>query len=311
MKSSHVIRIATRTSPLALWQANAVKQKLELSGNVCELVLIESTGDKHLSQPIYSFGITGVFTKELDITLLNQQADIAVHSLKDVPTQVAKGLCLTSVLERGSPEDVIVIKDKGLLNDSFSKATIASSSLRRRAQWLAKYPNHTMVPIRGNVQTRLKKLEETKDLDGAIFAKAGLERLNLLSDNAITLDWMLPAPAQGIIGVICRESDERMKEICKAINHYETFIEGSVEREFMRTMMAGCSVPVSGLAKTTGNELEFEGAMHSFDGTKVFRINSVMLLSEWETAGKSSAEKLLRQTGAVELLGEIRNKKLE
>jgi hydroxymethylbilane synthase len=308
VKKNTSIRIATRSSPLALWQANAVKEKLEASGHPCELVLIESTGDLQLTQPIYALGVSGVFTKQLDIALLEGNADIAVHSLKDVPTQVAEGLVLAAVLERGSPEDVVIMKDKKLLEDDQSKATIASSSLRRKAQWLAKYPNHSVVPVRGNVQTRIRKFEESIETDGIIFAKAGLERLNLLTENTVTLHWMLPAPAQGIIGIVCRDEDKEMKENCEAINHRESLIAGNVERQFMNSLMAGCSVPVSAWAKVTDNELEFEGAMHSFDGSDAFRVHRVMLVSEWENAGKDAAGKLLEQKGAAELLTEIRNK---
>ncbi|MES2621944.1 MAG: hydroxymethylbilane synthase [Bacteroidota bacterium] len=309
MNTSHPIRIATRSSPLALWQANAVKQKLELKGHACELILIESTGDIQLTQPIYSLGISGVFTKQLDIALLEGAADIAVHSLKDVPTQLAEGLVLAAVLERGSPEDVVMMKNKEQLEDHQSKATIASSSLRRRAQWMAKYPNHTIVPVRGNVQTRIRKFKEAEDTDGIIFAKAGLERLDLLNDATVTLHWMLPAPAQGIIGIVCN-AESRMQEICNTINHRESFIAGNVERQFMNALLAGCSVPVSALAKVADSELEFAGAMHSFDGTVQFRIYRMMMISEWENAGKEAAEKLLQQEGATELLMEIRNRSL-
>jgi hydroxymethylbilane synthase len=302
------IRIATRSSPLALWQANAVKEKLEATGHPCELVLIESTGDVELTQPIYALGISGVFTKQLDIALLEGRADIAVHSLKDVPTQLAEGLMLAGTLERGPHEDVVMVKDKAFLEDLLSQATVASSSLRRKAQWLRRYKFHNVVPVRGNVQTRIRKFEEAQETDGIIFAKAGLERLHLLNENTVTLHWMLPAPAQGIIGIVCRSDDDEMRAACEQINHRETFIAGTVERQFMNVMMGGCSVPISALAKVNGNELEFEGAMHSFDGKREFKVHSVMMFSEWENAGRESAEKLLGQNGAAELLTEIRKK---
>jgi hydroxymethylbilane synthase len=159
------------------------------------------------------------------------------------------------------------------------------------------------------VQTRLRKFEEDKHLDAVIFAKAGLERLNLLTENSITLDWMLPAPAQGIIGIVCRDGDTEMKEICSKINHRESFIAGFVEREFLKTLMGGCSVPISALVKIKGNEIEFQGAMHSYDGSRCFEIRRVMPFTNWENAGKELAEKLLQQNGAPELIEEIRNKK--
>lgn len=309
MTTSSIIRIATRSSPLALWQANTVKHQLELIGKPCELILIESTGDMQLTQPIYSLGITGVFTKQLDAALLNNQADIAVHSLKDVPTQLAGNLLLAAVLQRGSSADVAIVKDKSLFENNASIVSIATSSLRRRAQWLAKYPNHKTVPIRGNVQTRLRKFAEAEDVNAVIFAKAGLERLNLLTENTITLDWMLPAAAQGIVGIVCRENDAAMIEVCNKINHQPSFIEGFVERQFLKTLLGGCSVPISALAKVNGDKLNFHGAVHAYDGNKFFEEASSISLNEWNEAGKSIAEKLLQQPGALMLIEEIRNKK--
>src|ERR1043165_484915 len=208
MENKNTVRIATRSSPLALWQANSVKHKLEAIGINCELVLIESTGDQQQTQPLYAMGISGIFTKQLDTALLNNQADIAVHSLKDVPTLLAENLFLAAVLERGAHEDVALVKNESILHKAGQPAVIATSSLRRSAQWLAKYPNHKTVPIRGNVQTRLRKFEEANDIDAIIFAKAGLERLGLLPAYAQVLDWMLPAPAQGTIGIVCRKDDK-------------------------------------------------------------------------------------------------------
>ena len=309
MSIPRIIKIASRTSALALWQTNEVKTRLEQSGYSCQIIPVESTGDLQLTQPIYALGVSGVFTKQLDAALLNQQADIAVHSLKDVPTQLAKNIILAAVLERGAAEDIVIVKSKAILESNLSEATVATSSLRRRAQWLSKYPKHKIVPIRGNVQTRLKKFSEAKEIDAVIFAKAGLERLNLLPENAETLYWMLPAPAQGVIGIACREDDDEMKDICEKINHQPSFITSWVERQFLQTLMGGCSVPVSALAHISGSELEFEGAMHSFDGTRVFRVHIIMMVSEWQNAGTEAAEKLLRQPGAAKLIEEIRNKK--
>ena len=306
---SRVIKIASRTSRLALWQTNTVKTQLEKLGHTCEIVPIETTGDVQLKQPLYSLGVTGVFTKQLDIALLNNQADIAVHSLKDVPTQLAEGLCLAAVLERGSSEDVIIIKNKTVVDDISGKATIATSSLRRQAQWLSKYPAHTIIPIRGNVQTRLKKFEENNNLDGVIFAKAGLERLDLLPVNSITLDWMLPAPAQGIIGIACRKEDSELITILKKINHHNTFIVGAAERQFLKTLMGGCSVPISAFAQITDDKIKIEGALHSFDGKQCFRVNESYDLSEGEHCGVLAAKKIMQQNGAAELIEVIRNKK--
>jgi hydroxymethylbilane synthase len=307
--AQQTIRIATRTSRLALWQAEAVRDGLEHAGYTCELIPIESTGDMQLTQPIYAMGISGVFTKQLDIALLDGTADIAVHSLKDVPTQMAHGLALTATLPRGAWQDIAIVKDKKILDSPNEAATIATSSLRRRAQWLAKYPSHHTAPIRGNVQTRLRKFADNEDMDGVIFAKAGLERLGLIPEGAIVLDWMIPAPAQGIVGIVCRSDDGETIAKCAAINDPTSFTAGHIERQFMRTLMGGCSVPISALAVIEGDKVNFKGAMHSFDGKKHFIEEQVFALDQWKGAGETAAAKLLSQTGAKELLEEIKNKK--
>ena len=170
---NRVIRIGTRESQLALWQANEVKRHLEEGGHTTELVLIKSEGDIDLSTPLYELGVQGIFTKALDIALLNDTIDIAVHSMKDVPTQLAKGISEAAVLPRASYKDLFVPKQGFELTDDTISATIATSSIRRRAQWLNKFPNHRIESLRGNVNTRLRKIEEN-DWNGAIFAAAGL-----------------------------------------------------------------------------------------------------------------------------------------
>jgi hydroxymethylbilane synthase len=310
-----LIRIATRSSKLALWQAEEVKKQLQAQGARCELTPIESTGDIHLTQPIYAMGVSGVFTKQLDIALLDGTADIAVHSLKDVPTQLAEGLTLAAVLPRGSHEDVLLVKSDSSLarsaikNQQSAIATIATGSLRRIAQWRSKYPAHKTMPIRGNVQTRIKKFNENKSLDGVIFAKAGLERIGLLPHDAIVLDWMVPAPAQGIVGIICRADDTDMIVLCAAINHEPTYRAGYIERAFLNTLMGGCSVPISAYAYIDNDGIHFTGALHSFDGSRAFIVKKTVVLGLWKDAGKTAANELLQQEGAKELLEEIRNKK--
>lgn len=252
-----------------------------------------------------------MFTKQLDVALLNNEADIAVHSLKDVPTQLAEGLTISSVLERGSYEDVLLHKSDTAFENELSLATVATSSLRRRAQWLSKYPKHNIVPIRGNVQTRLSKFSNDDVMDGVIFAKAGLERLGLLPTNAITLNWMLPAPAQGIVGIACREDDAEMVAACQSINHQPTYMVATVERTFMRTLMGGCSVPISGLAVVSGDSLNIKGSVDAYDGSRSFNINRTVDLKEWQTAGKASAEILMQQPGAMALIEEIRKGQID
>lgn len=298
------IRIGTRTSPLAMWQANAVKNALLEKGYDAKCIGIESAGDRDLTTPIYAMGITGVFTKELDIALLNDKIDLAVHSLKDVPTQLASGLSLSAVLPRGSSEDVIVTKDA--VDFTEQGLTIASSSVRRKSQWLERYPTHQIVPVRGNIQTRLKKLNENEDIVGMIFAKAGLERLGLMNHHTIALDWMLPAPAQGIVGIVCNTKDNATNDICKQINDSQTFIAAQIEREFMYTLQGGCSIPVSCLTTFQSNEIVIEGAIHSLDGTKSYRKENRITKDQAMGAGASLAIELLTLPGASLLMDEIR-----
>jgi hydroxymethylbilane synthase len=217
-----IIRIGTRDSELALWQAKTVQRQLEHLGHKTQLVPVKSEGDIVLNKPIYELGTTGVFTKVLDSALLNNSIDIAVHSLKDVPTALPKGIVQAAVLKRGNVKDVLVYKN----NEEFlsqKDAIIATGSLRRKAQWLNRYPTHHLVGLRGNVNTRLQKLKDN-DWNGAIFAAAGLGRIGLTPDETIPLDWMVPAPAQGAVMITALSEDNETRAICAEINHEETEI---------------------------------------------------------------------------------------
>ena len=260
------IRIGTRSSELALWQANTVAHQLETLGHETEIVKIDSLGDVVLDKPLYELGITGVFTKNLDIALLNNKIDIAVHSFKDVPTKLPEGIVQAAVLKRGDFSDLLVIKDdvNFFSNDS---AVIATGSLRRKAQWLYRYPNHTITGLRGNVQTRLQKLEDN-DWDGAIFATAGLKRLKLLPEKqkGLKLDWMVPAPAQGAVMIAALGENEELLEVLKEINHEETALCVGVEREFLRLLEGGCTAPIGAMAMIIKDEFKFKGVLFSPDG---------------------------------------------
>ena len=215
-----MIQVGTRKSTLALWQANQVRDHLKKIGYASKLVAIESLGDKNLVQPIYSMGIKGVFTKSLDIALLNNKIDIAIHSLKDVPTLLPKGIEISAYLKRDNPYDIVVHNPKFIDWDVCD--TIGTGSLRRRAQWMRKFPKHKTENLRGNVQTRLNKLNKSK-WGGAIFAKVGLQRLNLLNENSYSvLEWMIPAPGQGIIGIASMKKNEKIASIIKELNCEET-----------------------------------------------------------------------------------------
>ena len=215
---SKIIRIGTRDSELALWQAHTVQKKLNDLGHKTEIIAVKSQGDILLDKPLYELGITGIFTKTLDIAMINGQVDIAVHSMKDVPTALPQGIIQAAVLERANPFDLLV--HKGNLDFLTTTGTIATGSLRRNAEWLHKYPKHQVVNLRGNVNTRLKKLAKN-DWNGAVFATAGLERINLKPENYITLDWMIPAPAQGAMVVLAMANDNFTIDAVSQLNHIE------------------------------------------------------------------------------------------
>jgi len=206
-----VIRIGTRDSELALWQAHTVQKQLEDLGYTTELITLKSTGDLLLNKPLYELGIVGVFTRNLDIAMLNEEIDIAVHSLKDVPTILPKKIIQAAVLKRADYNDILVFNDNVEFM-SQPEGLIATGSLRRTAQWLHRHPTHKVVDLRGNVNTRLQKLKDNKDWNGAIFAAAGLQRIKVLPENHVNLNWMIPAPAQGAIMITALEDDEYARE---------------------------------------------------------------------------------------------------
>jgi len=256
-----MIRIGTRKSKLALWQAHKVQEELNALGQTSELVLIESEGDKVLDTPLPLIGGKGVFTKALDDALIEGKIDLAVHSHKDIPTELPEGIIICSVMERGNPFDVLVVrKDSDFLNDKDYTGLIATSSNRRKSQWIDRYEKHSTCNIRGNVQTRIKKLRES-NWDGAIFAAAGLERLELNHEIAMVLDWMIPAPAQGAVAVVCREDDKETATICQKFHHKETALCTSIERDFLNKLNGGCSAPIGAYAKLEEGLLKLQAVV--------------------------------------------------
>lgn len=288
-----IIRIGTRDSQLALWQANTVKNKLEALDYLCELVPVKSTGDLILDKPLYELGITGIFTKTLDIAMLNGAVDIAVHSMKDVPTILPKGIVQTAVFERATNSDVLVQKG---LPDYNSKCTIATGSLRRKAQWLNRYPQHEVVGLRGNVNTRMQKLSDSS-WQGAIFAKAGLERINILPKHHEVLNWMIPAPAQGAMVVVALENDTFCIEATSGLNHKITDLCTQIEREFLQVLEGGCSAPIGALAEVTGDNVFFKGVLLSLDGVSKLDIKKTCPVNAYKGFGKACAEDILANGG--------------
>lgn len=292
------IRIGTRDSELALWQAHTVEKKLNDLGYKTEIIAVKSQGDIILDKPLYELGITGIFTKTLDIAMINGQVDIAVHSMKDVPTALPIGIVQAAVLERANTLDILV--HKGNLDFLNGSGTIATGSLRRQAQWWNKYPNHTVVDLRGNVNTRMQKLQES-DWDGAVFAAAGLERINLKPKNFINLDWMIPAPAQGAMLVVAMANDEFTKDAVAQLNHIETEICTHIERQFLKTLEGGCTAPIGALAKYIEKDdtIEFRGVLFSIDGKEKIEIDTVVPIEQWKKLGYESAQEILENGGSV------------
>ena len=291
---SKTIRIGTRDSELALWQAHTVQKKLNGLGYKTEITAVKSQGDIILDKPLYELGITGIFTKTLDIAMLNGQVDIAVHSMKDVPTALPIGIVQAAVLQRANTSDILV--HKGNLDFLNSNGTIATGSLRRQAQWLNKYPNHTVVDLRGNVNTRMQKLHDS-DWSGAVFAAAGLERINLKPENYIDLDWMVPAPAQGAMVVVAMENDDFCREALAKLNHSETEICTHIEREFLKTLEGGCTAPIGALATFTLDKIDFEGVLFSLDGKEKHTIKKSCTFDSYKNFGKNCAEEILNNGG--------------
>ncbi|MEO6187251.1 MAG: hydroxymethylbilane synthase [Ginsengibacter sp.] len=305
----HPIKIGTRESQLAEWQARLVQNLLKENKVDSELVFIKSEGDIDTVTPLYELGVQGIFTKSLDMALLAGRIDIAVHSMKDVPTKLAVGLMQAAVLKRASYKDIIVYKDDpSFLKDKQSVATIGTSSTRRRAQWLHRYPNHSIENLRGNINTRLRKIGEN-NWKGAIFAAAGLERINLRPSNSMDLDWMLPSPAQGAIVIVCRTGDKRCIEACSPLNDDVTALCTKIEKDFLRTLSGGCSTPISGLAITENDQIIFKGNICSVDGKMIIPVMKKSLRSEASNLGIEAGNELLQKIEVREIIEEIKDAK--
>ena len=302
-KTKKRIKIGTRDSELALWQAHTVEKKLNSLGYKTEIVAVKSTGDLILDKPLYELGITGIFTKTLDIAMLKGEVDIAVHSMKDVPTALPIGIVQAAVLERANTLDILV--HKGNLDFLNAHATLATGSLRRKAQWLHKYPTHKIEDLRGNVNTRMQKLNDNH-WNGAIFAAAGLERINLKPDTFLNLDWMVPAPAQGAMVVVAMEHDVFSREAISKLNHQETEICTHIERQFLKTLEGGCTAPIGALAIQENKQINFIGVLFSLDGKEKYTIEKSCNFDNYSDFGTACAQELLNM-GAKSLMEKIRS----
>jgi hydroxymethylbilane synthase len=297
------IRIGTRESQLAVWQAMRVKDQLAQLGFESSLVYIKSEGDIDLKTPLYEMGVQGIFTRSLDIALLNNKIDVAVHSMKDVPTQLPTGIVQSAVLPRGPVNDLLVFKSSEAMEKYYSLKedahfVVATSSIRRKAQWLNRYPSHETQNLRGNVNTRLEKVN-CENWGAAIFAQAGLERIDLRPKTSLVLDWMLPAPAQGAIVVVSREDDEFTLDACKSLNDEFTEICTKIERDFLRTLLGGCSTPISAFAKEESGYIHFKGNILSLDGTSKCEVEKKVDINSSAELGINAAEDILDNGGAA------------
>lgn len=306
MTTFKTIRIGTRDSQLAMYQAVKVSDSLRKLGYSTQIVPIKSFGDISLDKPLYEMGITGIFTKNLDVAMIRGEIDIAVHSMKDVPTRLPHGIVQAAVLERASVEDILVYK-KSLDFLENSEVTIATGSLRRKAQWLHKYPHHRVENLRGNVITRLQKLQENEHWSGAIFAKAGLERIEQLAENHCVLDWMTPAPAQGAIMVVAMENDEFSLQALQKINHKPTQICTEIERRFLRELEGGCTAPIGGYAQFLNeNEIQFVGNLFSVCGTQKIQVQRKFNANEVGEIPENLAQEILKN-GGREIINSLKN----
>lgn len=305
MKKTKPLLLGTRDSKLAMWQAETFAAALKEKGIAVEIKAVKSSGDLDLSRPIHEMGYTGVFTKTLDDALLAGKIDLAVHSLKDVPTRPPEGLGVYAVLDRANPKDVFVPKDQNFNAFPEAKATIFTGSIRRKAQLLHRFPQYQTANIRGNVITRMAKIEAGTAL-GGIFAHAGLARLNLLPKHAFELDWMIPAPAQGIVAAMCRTSDAATIAKLEAVNHSKTAQAAAVERAFMRQLEGGCSAPIGAFLD---RDCVFHVGLFSPNGQKAFQLQEKLTENCTAADGIALAKRILAEGGS-EIMKEIRDEGL-
>ncbi len=298
------LRIATRKSELALWQANHVASLLneldEVSG--VELVPLTTRGDQILDRSLQKIGGKGLFIKELEMAMQTNRADIAVHSMKDVPADMPSGFCIAAVLERANPTDALVTNDNGDLDTIREGGCIGSSSLRRQAQLRAMRPDLEIRELRGNVNTRLGRLE-LGQYDGIILASAGLQRLGKGGHIAQEFlpQQMLPAAAQGVIGIECLEHQSELRTLLKKLEDYETSVTTSAERAVAFSLQATCQSPVASYATIDGDALHLQALVASVDGSKILREEATTNISDAAEVGADVANRLLKR-GASSLL---------
>ncbi|XP_039144898.1 porphobilinogen deaminase, chloroplastic [Dioscorea cayenensis subsp. rotundata] len=306
-KEVALMRIGTRGSPLALAQAYETRDKLmSLHSELAEegaihIEIIKTTGDKILNQPLADIGGKGLFTKEIDEALLEGRIDIAVHSMKDVPTYFPDGMILPCNLPREDVRDVFISLTASSLAELPAGSVVGSASLRRQSQILYRYPSLKVVNFRGNVQTRLRKLNEG-EVQATLLALAGLKRLNMTENVTATLsvEEMLPAIAQGAIGIACRSNDDKMANYLASLNHEETRLAVACERAFLETLDGSCRTPIAGYAyRDKDGDCLFRGLVASPDGTRVLETSrkGPFVLNDMISMGKDAGKELISRAG--------------
>ncbi len=305
--STDLIRIATRKSPLAMWQAEHVAAALKAAhpGIQVELLGMSTQGDKILDTPLAKIGGKGLFVKELEQGMLEGSADIAVHSMKDVPVELPEGLHLPVIMERENPRDAFVSNDFADLDSLPQGAKVGTSSLRRQSQIMARRPDLELLPLRGNVNTRLRKLDDG-EYDAIILAAAGLIRLKFADRIRafIEPEQSLPAIGQGAVGIECREDDERVNALIAPLHHAQTAIRVRAERAMNNRLEGGCQVPIAGHALLDNDQLWLRGLVGSVDGKTIIRDEIRGAAADAEALGVTLAERLLK-AGAAEILKDL------
>lgn len=306
---AQIVRIATRKSPLALWQAEYVKQQLQLYHPQLQVELLTMTtrGDKLLDTPLAKVGGKGLFVKELEMALLQGRADIAVHSMKDVPMEFPEGLALSVICEREDPLDAFVSNGASHIDQLPDGAVVGTSSLRRQSQLRAKFPHIEIRDLRGNVNTRLAKLD-SGEYQALILASAGLRRLGMAHriTSQLNADLCLPAAGQGAVGIECRAEDESIQDLLKPLHHLNTARCVIAERAMNRRLQGGCQVPIGCFAQLDAatEELRVRGLVGSLDGKTLLNAEIQGPAASAEQLGQDLADQLLAQ-GAGEILAEV------
>jgi hydroxymethylbilane synthase len=298
-----LLRLGTRKSKLALWQANFVKEKLEALGCRVELVPITTTGDKILDAPLAKIGGKGLFVKEIENALLAGEIDLAVHSLKDVPMIIPEGLTLSAITEREEPYDVLISRNGKKLEELPSGAVVGTSSLRRQVQIKRRRRDLKVEILRGNVDTRLRKLKEGL-YDAIVLAYAGVKRMGLSGEISQVLEDFIPAVGQGSLAIETRAEDERVINFVKVLNHQESWLRAVCERAFLRELQGGCQVPIGAYAWIEGDRIKIKGFISDLEGERFLEGYEEGGLQEAEEVGKRLAQRLLRE-GGEEILREI------